>query len=418
MGMDRKIEKKKGIRPKHIVIGLISIGVTLLIINAIFGSELSTYKVDREKITISGATYDQFNDYISINGSVKPIATIYLNSAEQGKVEKKFVENGVMVTAGDTILKLANPDLLLAIQNDEATFAKEMSSYYNQLIGINKNKIELMQRRMESDLEVVRMKREYARQKSMFENGLGTREEYIRAKENYEMQLNKNMFLVKSQVQDSISQKNQIEQLNETMKINRLNLNKNRSRADKLYIKTPVSGQLGNFIVEIGQIVSSNQEVGTVDILTDHKISANVDEHYIDRVTTNLMCNIEWQGRDYELVVRRVYPEVKEGQFRIDMYFIGDKPQNIRTGQTYYVKIQLGASKNAVMIPRGGFFQSTGGQWVFALDPAGSYAVKRNIKIGKQNPRYYEVVEGLETGEQVITSSYDTFGDSEKIVFK
>lgn len=418
MGMDKKIEQKKGLKAKHLWIGggiLVIIGMVAM---STFGSQLSTYKVERDKLTIATVNKATFNDYISLNGIVEPISTIYVNSKERGTVEEKYVENGVMVKANDAILKLSNPELLLEIQNAEATFAEQQNSYNKQLVEINKRKIELTQQRMTSDLDVKQMKREYVQKEAMYNDGMGTKEEYLRAKENYEMQLNRNQFLVQSQIQDSIYQVTQLKQLRETMDINRLNLQEKQNRANKLTIRAISDGQLGNFDLELGQTINTNQTIGVISVLTNHKITANIDEHYIDRVRDNLTGNIERNTDQYQLHIRRVYPEVKEGQFKVDLVFDNEKPDNIRTGQTYYVKLQLGSASEAIMVPRGSFFQSTGGQWIFVLDESGDFAIKRQIKIGKQNPQHYEITEGLMPGEQIITSSYDTFGDAEKIVFK
>ena len=418
MGMDTKIEKKKGIRPKHIGIAAGVLVVLGLISMSVFGSKLSTYKVDQDKLTISSVSYDVFNDYISLNGTVEPISTIYVNSKERGTIEEKFVENGAMINEGDALIKLSNPELLLEIQNAEATFAEQQNSYNKQLVEINKRKIELTQQRMTSDLDVKQMKREYKQNEAMYNDGMGTKEDYLRAKENYEMQLSRNHFLVESQQQDSIYQITQLKQLKESMDINRLNLREKQKRADKLLIRASTSGQLDNFNEELGQTVNANQSIGIISVLTDHKITADVDEHYIDRVRENLTGNIDRNADNFQLHIRRVYPEVRDGQFKVDLVFDSEKPENIRTGQTYYVKLQLGSANEAFMLPRGSFFQSTGGQWVFVLDESGDFALKRNIKIGKQNPQFYEIVEGLQEGDRIITSSYETFGDADKIVFK
>lgn len=418
MGMDKKIEKKTGIRPKHIGIGGAVLLVLALVLMSIFGSKLSTYRVEQDKVTISAVSHDTFNDYISLNGTVEPISTIYINSMERGTVEEKLVENGVMIEEGDALLRLSNRELLHEIRNAEATFAEQLNTFNKQLVDINKREIELTQQRMSSDLEVRQRKREYEQKETMFEDGMGTKEDFLRAQENYEMQVSNHHFLMESQRQDSIYRVAQVKQLKEAVKINKLNLVEKQNRKDDLIVRATTAGQLGNFDVELGQTLNANQSVGLVSVLTDHKITSNVDEHYIDRVRENLRGKIERDDDGYELHIRRVYPEVSDGQFKVDLVFDDAKPENIRTGQTYYVKLQLGSANEALMLPRGSFFQSTGGQWVFVLDASGDFAVKRNIRIGKQNPKFYEIIEGLEEGESIITSSYETFGDAEKIVFR
>lgn len=417
MGMDRQIEKKRGIKPKHIIIVLSCVFIVTLLSISLFGEHLTTYKTDQDKLTISSVTKSQFNDYINLNGTVEPIANIYINSFEQGVVDTRFVENGAIVSKGEPIIQLSNPQLLLEIQNADAKFAKEQGDYQKQVAQMEKDKIQLQQSQMTSALEVTRAKREFEQKKAMYEDGMGTREEFVRAEENYTLQLSKDKFLKKSHHQDSIYQVSQMKQLSESMEMNRLNHQEQKKRADRLIIRALIAGQLGQLNIELGQRVQANQSVGVISDLSDHKVSAMIDEYYIDRVREQLSATIDRNNRQYSLHIQRVYPEVSNGQFKVDFVFDDKKPDNIRTGQTNYIKVELGEAKEAILIPRGSFFQSTGGQWIFVLDQSGDFAIRRSIKIGRQNPKFYEVIEGLEPGEQVITSSYDTFGDAEKIAF-
>ena len=207
----------------------------------------------------------------------------------------------------------------------------------------------------------------------------------------------------------------EMQQLESTVKM-RMTLQLVYERLENLNVKAPVDGQLGMLDAEIGQSIGRGTRIGQINVLTNYKVQAMIDEHYIDRVRHGLAGTSDRQEQKYNLTVRKVYPEVRQGQFRIDMVFDGDKPENIRTGQTYYINLELGQPQDAIMLPRGGFFQTTGGQWVYVLDKSGSYATKRNIRIGKQNPQFYEVLEGLSPGERVITSGYENFGDNDKLI--
>ena len=244
------------------------------------------------------------------------------------------------------------------------------------------------------------------------------KEEYLQTKEDYELSLKEQELTYQKLIQDSIFRSNQKKNMDESLANMQLNLQMAQRRLENLNVKAPADGQLGLLNAEIGESISRGQRLGMVHILTDFKIKALIDEHYIDRVKRNLTASFDRNSTSFSLKVKKVYPEVREGQFEIDMIFTGEKPDNIRTGQTYHTKLELGESEEAILIPKGGFFQSTGGQWIYVLNETENEAEKRSIRIGKQNPQYYEVLEGLKAGEKAITSSYDLFGDNDKIVFK
>jgi HlyD family secretion protein len=267
-------------------------------------------------------------------------------------------------------------------------------------------------------LQVVQAERKYKQYEALFNEDLIAREEYLQAKEDFELSLKEQELTYQKLVQDSIFRSNQKKNMDESLANMQLNLAMAQKRLENLNVKAPFDGQLGLLDAEIGQSISRGQRIGLVHILTDFKIKALIDEHYIDRVRRNLSASFDRNGVEFELTVKKVYPEVREGQFEIDLVFTGEKPDNIRTGQTYHIKLELGQSEEAILISKGGFFQSTGGQWIYVLNENETEATKRTIRIGKQNPQYYEVLEGLKAGEKVITSSYELFGDNDKIVFK
>jgi HlyD family secretion protein len=302
--------------------------------------------------------------------------------------------------------------------NIESQLSYHANELRNTQIQIEQQQIQNRQQKLEIDLKVVQAKRKFKQYERLFEEDLVAKEEYLQAKEGYELSLKEQDLTYQKMVQDSIFRTNQRVSMDRSLENTRLSLSMTRERLENLNVKAPVDGQLGLLDAEIGQSISQGQRLGLIHILTDFKINAKIDEHYIDRVRRELAATFDRGGITYQLNVKKVYPEVREGQFKIDMVFEGVNPDNIRTGQTYHIKLELGESEKAVLLPRGGFFQSTGGQWVFVLNENGTEATKRPIRIGKQNPQYYEVLEGLDAGERVITSSYELFGDNDKITFR
>jgi len=418
MGMDKVIEKKKGIRPKHIIwaVGVLIIG--FLLYKVVFAETGSTFRAEKEKLTISTVEDGLFNDYITVIGNVEPITTIFLDAEEGGKVEEKLIEEGEMVKKGDVILKLRNNDLNLSIMNSESSMAYQTNELRNTQIQMEQQKIQNKQQLLEIDYEIMRLARNYEQQKALFKEELIAKEDYLKAEEDY-LRTKKNRELIFMKlVQDSIFRENQKIQMDQSLGNMHLNLKVVQQRREDLNVKAPVDGQLGLLDAEIGESINKGQRIGQINILDNFKIKALIDEHYIDRVKRELPATLDRNGTNFNLKVRKVYPDVRNGQFEIDLVFTDVSPDNIRTGQTYHIKLELGESGKAVLLPRGGFFQSTGGQWVFVLNEDGTEAVKRNIRIGKQNPQYYEVLEGLNANEKVITSGYEMFGTNDRIVLK
>ncbi len=418
MGMDKKIEKKKGLKKKHIIWILAGLVFAGLLYQIITGSGSSVYRAEKDKLTISAVEDGVFNDYITVIGRVEPIYTVFLDVEEGGKVEEIYIEEGEMVRKGDVILRLKNDNLATDIMNSESSMAYQSNELRNTQINIEQQQINNRRSKMQVDLQVTQTERKYEQYKALYNEGLVAKEEYLIAKEDYELALKQKELTYEQFVQDSIFRSNQKKIMNESLTNINQNLVMARRRLENLNVRAPVDGQLGLLNATIGESISRGQRIGMVNILTDFKVNALIDEHYIDRVRFGLNSSFERAGEHYELKVKKVYPEVRDGQFEIDMVFEGTKPENIRTGQTYHTKLQLGQAEKALLLPRGSFFQSTGGQWVFVLSKDSKEAVKRSVRIGKQNPQHYEVLEGLEVGEKVITSSYDLFGDNDKIVFK
>ncbi len=416
--MDTIIEKKKGLKKKHIpfVIG----GIILLaaICWLIFGNHASKLNVDKQKLSIQSVTKGQFNDYVRISGQVQPINTIQLSAIEGGMVAQKLIEEGSEVHAGEVIVQLTNPMLSLNILDSEAQLAEKQNFLRNTQVAMEQEKLNLKKEKLQLDMDVERKRRKYQQYKQLYSENLTSKEEYLQAQEDYQYAMDGRNLVVERQKQDSLYRGIQINQMEESLSNIRRNLTLVRQRVDNLNVKAPVDGQLGLLDVEIGQTVATGGRVGQISVLSDYKVEALIDEHYIDRVRTGLDATFERQDKNFALRVRKVYPEVREKQFKTDFIFEGERPDNIRAGQTYYINLQLGQPVDAILIPRGAFYQATGGQWIFVVTADGSRAIKRKITIGRQNPNYYEVISGLEAGEKVITSSYDTYGDVQELILK
>ncbi|WP_120274256.1 efflux RND transporter periplasmic adaptor subunit [Mangrovibacterium diazotrophicum] len=416
--MDRVIEKKKGLRPKHLLWGAGVLVLLLLLYQILFASHDSVFRAERDKLTISSVENGQFNDYITIIGQVEPITTIYLDAEEGGRVKERLIEEGSMVKEGDIILRLENRQLYQTILNSETDLAEKENYLRQTRINFETELISSRRNILDNEYRLTRKKRTYEQYEKLYKEELISKEDYLQAKEDYNYEVKLLEINKQKAKNDSLIQLTSMKTLETDLLKMRQMLGLVRERLDNLNVKAPVDGQLGMLDAEIGQSISQGQRIGMIHVLTSFKVKAKIDEHYIDRVRRDLAASFERNGVNYRMIVKKVYPEVRDGQFEIDLIFDGDTPENIRAGQTYHVKLELGQSESALLLSRGGFFQSTGGQWVFVLNENGTEAVKRSIRIGKQNPQYYEVLEGLQPGEQVITSSYELFGNNDKIVFR
>ena len=418
MGMDRKIERKKGIRPKHMIYGVAGIVVIFLLYKVIKDSNVTSFRVETEKLTIEEVQYGDFDDFIRTNGTVEPISIIYLDAEEGGRVKERLIEEGAMVKKGDVILELENRSLYENIMNSESNLAQKQNMLRQTRINFESQRLVSQQRVLDSKYDIIKNKRYYEQQKTLFDKDLVSRDVYLEAKENYEHSVELfeiNQLRAKN---DSLILATEMIQLDQELKKMEKTLNLIYERLENLKVKAPVDGQLGMLDAEIGQSFSPGARIGQINVLTNYKINALIDEHYIDRVRQGLNATFERQNNLFNLTVKKVYPEVRNSQFKIDLVFTDERPDNIRAGQTYYINLQLGEPQKSLLVNLGGFFNSTGGQWIYVVDPSGDFATKRKIQIGRKNPKYYEVVSGLEAGEKVITSGYDLFGENEKLILK
>ena len=418
--MDKIIEKKTGWRmafTKKALPWWLGALLAVFIVYLIARPNNKTLRVDKDSITVSPAVKGEFNDYIRISGRVQPMTTIQLSPQEGGIVEKILIEEGSPVKTGDAILVLNNDNLDLQILNSEAELAEKENILRNTQIQMEQQKLDVRQNVLEYGTQVERLRRAYEQQKALYEEKLIAKEEYLKAEEDYKLARQKYELMAERSEQDSLYRSTQIDRMEESLDNMQLNMQMIRRRKSNLIVKAPIDGELGLLDVVLGQSIASGTKIGQINSVGTYKVEAQIDEHYIDRVVAGLEATFERQGETFSTVIRKVYPEVRDGKFKADFKFDGQQPDNIRAGQTYYLNLQLGQPEEAVIIPRGTFYQKTGGKWIYVVNKDGTKAVKREIRIGRQNPQYYEVLEGLEPGEKVITSGYDTYGDSDVLVF-
>lgn len=418
--MDKIIEKKNGWRvafTKKALPWWLGALLMVFVVYLIVRPNNKTLRVDKDTVTISNVVMGEFNDYIRISGRVQPMTTIQLSPQEGGIVEKILIEEGSPVKAGDAILVLSNDNLDLQILNSEAELAEKENILRNTQIQMEQQKLDVRQNVLEYGTNVERLRRAYEQQKALYEDKLIAKEEYLTAEEDYKLAKQKYDLIIERSTQDSLYRGTQIDRMEESLDNMQLNMSMIRRRKSNLVVKAPIDGELGLLDVVLGQNIASGTKIGQINSVGVYKVEAQIDEHYIDRVSAGLEATFERQGETYSTIIRKVYPEVRDGKFKADFKFDGEQPGGIRPGQTYYLNLQLGQPEETVIIPRGTFYQKTGGKWIYVVNKDGSKAVKREIRIGRQNPQYYEVLEGLEPGEKVISSGYDTYGDSDVLVF-
>lgn len=419
--MDKVIEKKKGLAAAFTkkAIKYWAAGAAVILIAALLLTQKgSSLRVDGSTILTGEALRGEFNDYIRVSGQVQPMTTVQISPTEGGTVQSIVAEEGSQVKAGDVIVVLSNESLDMQILNSEADLAEKENILRNTLISMEQQKLSVRQEKLSLQVDVRRAKRAYEQNKALYADKLIAREDYLKAEEDYQLAQDKLSLVIDREKQDSLYRSTEIAQMNESLENMRINMNMIRRRKDNLSVKAPISGELGLLDVELGQSVGAGSKIGQINDLSSYKIEAQIDEHYIDRVAAGLEATFERQDAKYSAVIRKVYPEVRDGKFKADFRITGSEPENIRSGQTYYLNLQLGLPTEAVIVPRGSFYQTTGGKWVYVVSADGTRAVKRSVRIGRQNPQYYEVLEGLEPGEKIIISGYDAFGDKDELIIR
>lgn len=415
--MDRQIEKKSFLRRYAWYIAAAA-ALAALLVWIVLGTTASTMTIDATDITISDVTRGKFDDYVRLNGQVLPIQVVQISPEEGGIVREKVVEEGTRVRKGDVILRLSNSNLDLQILNAEAELAEKQNLLRNTQVAMQQDRLNNRTEQATLDTDCDRKRRAYEQNARLYKERLISKEVYLQSREDYKLARRKQSLISQRLKQDSIYRHVQMAQMEDNLNNMRKNVLLVRDRKNKLEVRSAIDGELGLLDVELGQNIAAGQNIGQINDLSDFKVQAQIDEHYIDRVRPGLSASFSRDGKTYLLRVRKVYPEVRNGTFRTDFVFVGERPAQMRSGQTFYVELALGKSQQATLIPRGTFFQTTGGNWIFVLDKSGRKAYRRNISIARQNPQYYEVTDGLEPGERVITSGYEAFKDNEVLVIK
>ncbi len=413
--MDVKIERPKGLKGIKTIYWFYIGGAVLLVAAIIWlatSDIASTYRVERTGLNIAEVKSQKFDDYVRVDGRVEPISTVQISPEEGGIVVEKVVEEGTPVHKGDVIVRLSNSNLDLQILNAEAELAEKQNILRNTRISMEQDRLNNRTEQAQLELEVQRKQRAYQQKEKLYNEKLIAREEYLQAKEDYELALRRQSLINQRLSQDSIYRLAQMDQMEDNLANMQRNILLIRARKDQLNVVSPIDGELALLDVELGQNVSPGQKIGQINDLTHYKVTGQIDEHYIDRVHADLTATSSRDDRPMDLRLRKVFPEVREGKFKVEFVFTGKCPDNIRSGQTCYLSLQLGQPVDAVLIPKGSFYSGTGGKWVFVLDPSGRKAYRRNIRLGRQNPEYYEVLEGLEPGERVIINGYESYGDA------
>ena len=395
--MDIQLEKKKGLQKKHIPYVAGGVLFVILLGWIIFGDHASTLKVDARGISIGNVTREQFNDFFRMDGQVQPITVVQLSPEEGGIVQEKVVEEGAQVKKGDIIVRLSNSNLDLQILNAEAELAEKQNFLRNTQVTMEQDKLTNQMEKLQYDMDMNRARRSFNQQEQLYKENLIAKEDYLKAKEDFELASQKHALITERLRQDSISRTIQMDEMEASLANMRKNILLIRERKENLNVRSQIDGELGLLDVVLGQSINPGQKIGQINDLSDYKIEAMIDEHYIDRVKPGLSAAFERQGSSFDLTVRKVYPEVRDGKFRTDFVFTGERPDNIRSGQTYYINLELGQPTESIIIPKGTFFQSTGGSWIFVLDPDGKKAYRR---------------------EKVIVSSYESYKDNEVLVLE
>ncbi|UTW66387.1 HlyD family efflux transporter periplasmic adaptor subunit [bacterium SCSIO 12643] len=413
--MDRTIENKNWLRIKHRgiwILGILGIGLTSI---ALIWDDSSALRVSRDQLTITTVLDSPFQEYINVRGRVEPKYMSYVDAVEGGIVEKIYLEEGAMVRKGDTLLILSNLNLSLNILNSEAQLAEKANFLRETQISMEQQKLSLERELLRLEFDLKQTERKYQQNQAFYKEQLISKEDFLASEEAYHLAIKLKNLSIERQKQDAVFRKTQIQKIEQNLQNMERNLALIYQRQEHLIVRASVDGQLAALNAVPGQSVIPGYRLGQINVLGNYKLQASIDEHYIDRIHKDLAAQLERQNENYALHVDKIYPEVREGRFLVDLVFDDAMPENIRSGQNYHLNIQLDDPRPALLVQRGAFFQSTGGRWIYVLDKDGQTASRQTIQVGKQNPKYYEILDGLHAGDQVVVSSYDLLGNNDKL---
>jgi HlyD family secretion protein len=417
MGMDKKLEKKKWPLKRVIKWSLIGIFVLIVAYGLIFRIGGSVLNVQEERLTISTVNRGAFQEFIPIMGNVMPQYYEYLSAALGGVVEKIHIRAGSKVKAGDKILKLSNTTLLMTMVNNEAQINRASNDLRSTRLQLERNRLNLKRERAEAEYFLKKIERDFGRRKVLYDEGLISQKEYEDLKDEFEYLKKRKELTIESQEKDIKFSEEQVKNLGVSVVQMQKNMKLLKEQLESLTVRAPISGHLTSLVAEVGQSVPPGLKIGQIDDVEGFIVRAEIDEHYINRIETGRKGTFDFGGNNFELIAKQVYPEVKDGKFEVDLEFPGEQAVGIRRGLTLHIRLQLSEMSEATLLARGGFYQVTGGNWVFVVDASGSFAVKRDIRLGRQNPEFFEVLEGLVPGDKVITSTYENYGDIERLEF-
>jgi HlyD family secretion protein len=417
--MDRIIEKKKWTLKKILTIAFSVAFAALLVYLIFFRDKQSKLYVNKDQLAIAEVKHDRFQEFIPVDAVVYPKTTIYIDAVQGGTVERVFVEDGAILKKGDTILKLNNADMELRYMDQETRMYDAINNLQNSKVNLERSQFVRQLEIVNLQSEIDRVNLDFKRKKKLYDEALISDQEYEDANRDYDLTMKQLEISLKLQRLDSISMRNQTRQIDNSIQRMQNNLSLLNKNLQNLFIKAPAQGKLSSFSVEIGETKSAGEHLGQIDLMKDgFKLRAPIDERYISTVHLGQEAEFDFAGTTYQLIIMKIYTDVTNGSFQVDLQFTGSEPTEIKRGQTVQLRLQFSSPREATIVKRGGFFQETGGNWIYIVDGTGEFATKRNIRLGRQNTNYYEVLEGLDPGESVIISSYDSFGGKDKLVFR
>lgn len=416
--MDKKIEKK-GWSIQKIGLYVLGVAAAVFLFTAIYrDAGTSRLNVEQERLLTDTINHGVFKEYITLFGVVEPIKTVYLDAIESGRVEEVMLENGAMVEKGQEIMRLSNLDLQLNVLNQEAQVVNQINDIRQTSILMDQQSLNLKELALDIQYRIDLFEKRTARNAKLYQDSVISQVDYEETQDEYEHLIRRAALLKKTIEKDSMFQIMQQNQMTTTLDLMKRNLDFAKSSLDNLTIRAPISGQISSLDSELGQLINRGERIAQIDLLDNFKIRAQIDEYYISRIFPNQKGSFVMDGKTFMLTVNKIYPEVTNGTFEVDMLFEGEQPGNIKRGQSISLKLSLSDETQATLLAKGGFYQTTGGNWVYVLDANGNVARKRDIRVGRQNPNYYEVLEGLNDGDIVIVSSYENFGDKDELVLK
>ncbi len=418
MGMDRTI-KKRFWTPKLFAFIIAGVGVVaLLLYSLVFMDTQSRMNVDQDRLVIYTVQEGSFQEFIDVSGTIQPIRTVFLDAVEGGVVQRVKFQSGSMVNEGDTILVMSNSNLQLNVMQREAAIYDQINNVRNSRLSLEQNHLRLREQLASARTQLGILKPRYERDKILHEEGLISQNQYEESLNNYDYQRIRFQITYESYQKDSLQLITQLQQLDESETRMWRSLDGVQQILDNLVVTAPIAGQLSTVEMEQGQSISPNERIGQVDLLEGFKVRVNIDEFYLSRIAPGLKGSFSFAGNRHDVVISRVFPVIQNGQFQVDMDFIGEMPTGFSRGQTVRMRLELDTPSSAMLLERGGFYQSTGGNWIYRISDDGTRALRQPIRLGRGNPVYFEIIEGLRTGDRVITSSYATFGDNEVLVLQ